>query len=129
MEEITKRFFEVYEYLKKEGRIASQEELGNIIGTNKSGISDIKYGRKKLSLDNLINMISSYENINIEFILFNKEPVFKNLREDFSVTNNYSYLIELQEKHIQKLEQEIQQLQTEKDLLKNQLHVTELTEE
>ncbi|TDS57928.1 hypothetical protein C8P70_11461 [Myroides indicus] len=128
MKEITTRFFEVYKLLKEEGKIASQEELGSIIGTNKSGISDIKYGRKKLSLDNLINMISSYENINIEFILFNKKPVFKNLREDFSITTNYSYLIELQEKHIQKLEQEIQQLRKGGNSLINKFHTSEFTE-
>ncbi|MCM1380136.1 MAG: transcriptional regulator [Prevotella sp.] len=63
------RFMELVEVLRKQGVIADYVQLSQILETNKAGISDIKAGRKKISIDLLRRMKLSYPQINIEWII------------------------------------------------------------
>src|SRR5690606_30152732 len=47
MKEVTSRFFEVFEHLKKTKQIKTQDDLAKILKTNKQAISDLKAHRKK----------------------------------------------------------------------------------
>ena len=70
--DIRDRFFKAYEYLKENGKIDSLQSLGDIIGTNKAGVSDLKHGRKKISIEHVVSMINSYTEINCLWILTGK---------------------------------------------------------
>ena len=50
----TDKFFQFYEYLKNMGEISTYVELADILNTNKAGINDLKSGKKKLSLEQLV---------------------------------------------------------------------------
>lgn len=63
------RFFEIVEALKEQKLLTDYVELANILNTNKAGISDIKQGRKKLSIETVRSMKLSYPQINIEYII------------------------------------------------------------
>lgn len=66
------RFFELIEYLKVQGLLSNYVELANVLATNKAGVSDLKQGRKKISLEILNNMKLSYPAINLEWIITGK---------------------------------------------------------
>jgi phage repressor protein C with HTH and peptisase S24 domain len=61
------RFFFIYEELKKRSIVNSQTELAEALGTNKTGISDLKQGRKKISIENIKSMKLSYPQVNVDF--------------------------------------------------------------
>lgn len=63
------RFIQVLDGLKEKGIITDYVQAANTLGTNKAGISDIKSGRKKLSIELLRRLKLSYPNINIEWII------------------------------------------------------------
>lgn len=104
--DLTDRFFKVYDLLKKQGKIGSHVELGQVIGTNKAGVSDIKYGRKKLTIDHIKNMKISYPRVNLEWIILNEGEVFEEKEKNI----HSGLLVKTQQKLIEKLEEEIQEL-------------------
>lgn len=63
------RFIEVLDDLKQKGTISDYVQAAKELGTNKAGISDIKSGRKKLSIELLRRMKESYPEVNIEWIV------------------------------------------------------------
>lgn len=63
------RLFKVVDILKETKQLANYVELAKILGTNKAGISDLKYSRKKISIEHLASMSKSYPNINIDYII------------------------------------------------------------
>lgn len=63
------RFIELVEELKINGKIADYVQLASSLGTNKAGISDIKSGRKKISIELIRRMKSSYPEVNIEWVI------------------------------------------------------------
>ena len=63
------RFFEVVEELKSRGVLSDYIQLAGVLETNKAGVSDLKNGRKKLSIDNIRRMKLSYPFINVEYII------------------------------------------------------------
>ena len=63
------RFIQVLDDLKKQGIVSDYVQASSDLGTNKAGISDIKSGRKKLSIDLLRRMKNSYRQVNIEWII------------------------------------------------------------
>ena len=62
------RFIQVLDELKEKGIITDYVQAANDLGTNKAGISDIKSGRKKLSIELLRRLKLSYPTTNIEWI-------------------------------------------------------------
>ena len=63
------RFIKLVEDLRANGQVSDYVQLAAILGTNKAGISDIKSGRKKISVELLRRMKSSYPNINLEWVI------------------------------------------------------------
>lgn len=72
------RFFEIVEALKEEKLLADYVQLASILNTNKAGVSDIKQGRKKLSIDVIRSMKLSYPQINIDYIIMGEGDMFIN---------------------------------------------------
>lgn len=72
------RFFEIVEALKKQKLLADYVQLASILNTNKAGVSDIKQGRKKLSIEIIKSMKLSYPQINIEYIIMGEGDMFIN---------------------------------------------------
>ena len=63
------RFMQLVENLKIRGKVADYVQLANMLGTNKSGINDIKNCRKKISVELLQRMKSSYPDISFDWII------------------------------------------------------------
>nr|DAR04594.1 MAG TPA: hypothetical protein [Caudoviricetes sp.] len=63
------RFIELIDALKSNGIIADYVQISKELKTNKAGISDIKSGRKKLSIEMLRRMKLSYPQTNIEWVI------------------------------------------------------------
>lgn len=63
------RFIKLIEDLRANGRVADYVQLAATLGTNKAGISDIKSGRKKISVELLRRMKTSYPHINLEWVI------------------------------------------------------------
>lgn len=110
------RFFEVVEELKSRGVLSDYIQLAGVLETNKAGVSDLKNGRKKLSIDNIRRMKLSYPFINVEYIIMGSgSMVIDEKTENTSFLNDSSniYLIEKvakQAEEIGMLKQQIEQL-------------------
>lgn len=116
--DIKDRFFEAYEYLKENKFIDSLQSLGNVLGTNKAGVSDLRHGRKKVSIDHVISMINSYPQISVSWLVLGKGTMIETpdylQTEQKSASSNdlnvYHELITMQKKEIARLEKEIADL-------------------
>lgn len=63
------RFMHLVEDLKSNGKLVDYVQLANMLSTNKASISDIKSGRKKISIELLRRMKISYPEVNINWII------------------------------------------------------------
>lgn len=118
------RFMEVIESLKEIGEINDYVQLAAILETNKAGISDIKSGRKKLSIEILRRMKLSYPNINIEWVIMGEGEMFHSQQlsqqssgfEDklLKVIKEKDTVIREQAEELGQLRERIAQLQREK---------------
>lgn len=118
------RFMEVVESLKEIGEINDYVQLAAILETNKAGISDIKSGRKKLSIEILRRMKLSYPNINIEWVIMGEGEMFHSQQlsqqssgfEDklLKVIKEKDTVIREQAEELGQLRERIAQLQREK---------------
>lgn len=70
------RFVQILDDLRKSGAIADYVEAASILETNKAGISDIKSGRKKLSVEMLRRLKLSYPSVNIDWIIMGEGEPF-----------------------------------------------------
>lgn len=70
------RFVQILDDLRKGGVIADYVEAASILETNKAGISDIKSGRKKLSVEILRRLKLSYPSVNIDYIIMGEGEPF-----------------------------------------------------
>ena len=70
------RFFLVFDELKRKGLIKNYVELSNVLQTDKAGVSDLKYGRKKLSIEHVYSMKKTYPLIDTNFIVFGDSKMF-----------------------------------------------------
>ena len=114
------RFIEVLDDLKRKGYIADYVQAANILGTNKAGISDIKGGRKKLSIEMLRRMKESYHEVNIEWIIMGVGNMY--IKESLNPTGdtNIQVFIEKmsqQAEEIGSLKEQIRQLEKENERL------------
>lgn len=110
------RFITLIDTLKKEGLISDYVGIASVLGTNKAGISDIKYGRKKLSIEMIRSMKISYPQISIEWIVMGSGSMFID-QNSLSDKENLSLINRLiqQAEEIGKLKQEIEQLKEGKN--------------
>ena len=112
------RFIQVLDGLKEKGIITDYVQAANTLGTNKAGISDIKSGRKKLSIELLRRLKLSYPNINIEWIIMGEGDIFvtpktNNSNNSVSETSFFIEKIAQQAEEIGILKQTIMQLKQE----------------
>lgn len=70
------RFIALVEALKEQGQVADYVQLAATLGTNKAGISDIKAGRKKISIELLRRMKLSYPATNVEWVIMGVGEMF-----------------------------------------------------
>lgn len=70
------RFIEILDRLKAAGRLTDYVQAASVLGTNKAGISDIKSGRKKLSLEILRRLKNSYHDISLDWIIIGSGTPF-----------------------------------------------------
>lgn len=70
------RFIEVLDALKQRGKLSDYVQAASILETNKAGISDIKSGRKKLSIEILRRLKTSYPETNIEWVIMGEGDMF-----------------------------------------------------
>lgn len=76
------RFMTIVDALKSQGIINDYVQLASSLETNKAAISDIKSGRKKLSIEMLRRLKSSYPSCNIEWVITGKGEPFIAEREE-----------------------------------------------
>ncbi len=112
------RFIQLLDELKKNGVITDYVQVSAQLGTNKAGISDIKSGRKKLSIELLRRMKSSYPNISIDWIIMGEGEPFINsnasMKTSQSETSFFVDKITEQAEEIGFLKARIQELEREK---------------
>lgn len=70
------RFIQVLDMLKSKGEISSYKQASEVLQTNKAGISDIKNGRKGVSIALLRGLKLSYDCVNLEWIITGKGTPF-----------------------------------------------------
>lgn len=118
------RFIQVIDELKKQGSITDYVQVASNLGTNKAGISDIKAGRKKLSLDILRRLKLSYPSVNIEWVIMGEGEMLHTSTQQphtpgfedklLGVIQEKDTLIREQAEEIGQLRERIAQLQREK---------------
>lgn len=95
------RFMQLVEDLKIRGKVADYVQLANMLGTNKSGINDIKNCRKKISVELLQRMKSSYPDISFDWIIMGVGDMYTDNGKVESVlrqedpTSTYKFLEEM----------------------------------
>lgn len=70
------RFIALLDELKAQGLISGYVAVAEQLGTNKAAISDIKGCRKKLSLDLLRSLKSSYPQVNLNWVILGEGSMF-----------------------------------------------------
>lgn len=116
------RFIQVLDKLKKNGLLDDYVQAASILNTNKASISDIKSGRKKLSIEILRRMKLSYPMVSIEYIIMGVGDMFideKSSTPEPADVNAGNYLIEKitqQAEEIGALKERIRQLERAKDI-------------
>lgn len=108
---------QVVETLKEGGVVTDYVQLACILETNKAGISDIKSGRKKLSIDILRRMKLSYPSISLDWIVLGEgEPFIRENTNKTATNNDPSQFIDKitqQAEEIGRLKERIAQLERE----------------
>lgn len=121
------RFFEVVEALKKQKLLTDYVELADILHTNKASISDLKQGRKKLSIDTVRSMKLSYPQISIEYIIMGEGDKFISIdppQNQEKVINDSPFINRLFDT-IEKKDLKIEELLKENARLEERLRLTE----
>lgn len=78
----------IFDYLVNNNLIRNQREFAKLIGETDSGYSDMKHGRKKLSLSHIRAIAKNFKQINRDYLLLGKGEI------ENSIQNNSDPLIE-----------------------------------
>lgn len=116
------RFIELIDELKRRGLISDYVQIAAQLGTNKAAISDIKSGRKKLSVEIIRSMKSSYPVVNIEWIIMGEGKPFIETTTEMNIpqlgdTTIFLDKISKQAEEIGQLKEQVRQLTIEKERL------------
>lgn len=126
------RFIAVLDGLKARGLISGYVAVAEQLGTNKAAISDIKGCRKRLSLDLLRSLKSSYPEINLNWVIMGEGEMFLNANPSeksadtlgsslVTMIKEKDLLIQDQAKEIGRLEERNAQLQHRNSELETEL--------
>lgn len=94
MEDITKRFIEIYEYLLSINKISNSSDFAKKIQISPSMINEILKGRSNAGIKVIQNAVNSFQFINIEWLIkgsgkmvenFKIEKPFKNIDEELAI--------------------------------------------
>lgn len=121
------RFIELIDELKRRGVVSDYVQVATQLGTNKAAISDIKSGRKKLSVEIIKNMKYSYPSISIEWIIMGEgEPFIETTTErnisQLGDTTIFLDKISKQAEEIGHLKEQIRQLTLKMEQLASNAH-------
>lgn len=123
------RFFKIVDALRKQKELTDYVELASILNTNKAGVSDIKQGRKKLSIDNIRSMKLSYPKINVDYIIMGEGEMFispsVNIAPIEVKSQNESPVIDRLFSTLEKKDQRIEELLKENVRLEEQIKFLE----
>lgn len=111
------RFIKLIDELRDKGLVADYVQIASQLGTNKAAISDIKSGRKKLSIEIVRSLKMSYPDISIDWIIMgNGEPFVKNDTANVPPTAPSIFLDKITEQaeEIGRLKERINQLELER---------------
>lgn len=116
------RFIELIDELKKRGVVSDYVQVAAQLGTNKAAISDIKSGRKKLSVEIIRSLKSSYPTVSIEWIIMGEGKPFIETTAEMNITQLGDTTIFLdkiskQAEEIGQLKEQVRQLTIEKERL------------
>ncbi|MES5188505.1 hypothetical protein [Prevotella bivia] len=116
------RFIELIDELKRRGVVSDYVQVAAQLGTNKAAISDIKSGRKKLSVEIIRSLKYSYPSISIEWIIMGEgEPFIETTTErnitQLGDTTIFLDKISKQAEEIGQLKEQVRQLTIEKERL------------
>ena len=106
------RFIQVLDLLRESGEITDYVSVSSELGTNKAGISDIKSGRKKLSIEILRRLKNSYPKVNIEWVIMGTGEPFVSLPKSTNESVPVSFIEKVAEQaeEIGRLKEQLNQL-------------------
>ena len=121
------RFIELIDELKRRGVVSDYVQVAAQLGTNKAAISDIKSGRKKLSVEIIRSLKLSYPTISIEWIIMGEGKPFIETTTGRNITQLGDTTIFLdkiseQAEEIGQLKEQVRQLTIEKERLASYAH-------
>lgn len=116
------RFIGLIDELKRRGIVSDYVQVAAQLGTNKAAISDIKSGRKKLSVEIIRSLKISYPTISVEWIIMGEgEPFIETTTEknitQLGDTTIFLDKISEQAEEIGQLKEQLRQLTIEKERL------------
>lgn len=111
------RFVQILDTLKENGIISDYVQIANVLGTNKAAISDIKGRRKKLSIEMLRRLKSSYPEISLEWVIMGTGTPFVAPNDTPASTSPLDFINKISEQaeEIGRLKEKIHQLTIEKE--------------
>lgn len=111
------RFVQILDTLKENGIISDYVQIANVLGTNKAAISDIKGRRKKLSIEMLRRLKSSYPEISLEWVIMGTGNPFVAPNDTPTSASPLDFINKISEQaeEIGRLKEKIHQLTIEKE--------------
>jgi hypothetical protein len=67
---------EIESAFREFGRIKTAREFADLLGENPNGLSDIKAGRKKLTIDHIRNLKNSHTDFNLDWFFTGEGSMF-----------------------------------------------------
>ncbi len=115
------RFITLIDGLREQGLINDYVQAARELGTNKAAISDIKAGRKKLSIELLRNLKNSYPSCSVEWVVTGEgtpfiEPQSPKNTPDLQNTELFINKITEQAEEIGRLKARIEELEMEESV-------------
>jgi hypothetical protein len=115
------RLFLAFDFLKKNGAIKTYTQLAQVLGTNKAGINDLKVGKKKVSIDNIRNMIKSYPKLSLTWLILEEGDMetlpLPEITKGFDISTE---LLIMQKEKIEALQKEINDLKKKTFIMRNE---------
>lgn len=111
------RFVQILDDLKKKGVVTDYVQVANILGTNKAAISDIKGLRKKLSIELLRRLKTSYPDVSLEWVVMGSGAPFVVPGEEIQGVAPIELINKISEQaeEIGRLKERIRQMTIEKE--------------
>jgi transcriptional regulator with XRE-family HTH domain len=82
---------------KKKGLVKTAKEFADLIGENPNGLSDIKAGRKKLTIDHIKTLKKSHPELNLDWLLSGKGSLFLEENKAAAPNNDAAVTVERSE--------------------------------